>query len=207
MLGSSGPHALVCFNWNSFLIRNNSSGYHRTQLGRCGMHPGQKKVSKPGRWAHTFSPKVGVKLKPYWAEQAPDPKQVISSLSTDFEAGLWVPGYFRWWNVEKQPPPLVKQRGRKQWSCVPASPGFPSPLGACNWPDCTPSTLHSCNFLTNLSMTSNFPFYIIHEFLILAAPCKSSGSDCVIKKPQTASQSCCSSQEQYSWHRKRDPLE
>lgn len=59
---------------------------------------------------------------------------------------------------KKQPPWLVKPRGTKQCSCVPASPSFPSPFGACNRLHRTLSPIDSCNFLTNLSTTCNFPF-------------------------------------------------
>ena len=208
-LGSSRPYALICFNWNSSSTGNNSSGHWRTQLGRCGMHPGQEKAAEPVRCVLSRNAKAGVKLKPYLAEKALEPKQVISSLSTDFEAGLWDPVCFIWWNVEKPPPRLEKTDGNKATLLCACRPGFPSPFCACNWPDCTPSTFDLCNFLTNLSTSCNFPFYIIHESecLLILAPCKSNGSDCVIEKPWTGSQRSYSSHEQYSWHQKWVPLE
>lgn len=59
-----------------------------TEGHSCGMRPGQEKAPKPVGSACSRNPKAGVKLKPYRAEQALEPKRVLSSLSTDFEAGL-----------------------------------------------------------------------------------------------------------------------
>lgn len=138
------------------------------------------------------------------------PSKPLAVFQLTLKAGLWDLVCFIRWNAEKQPLQLIKRRGTKQCPCTPANPCFPCPFYACNWPDCTPSLLDSCNFLTNLSMTCNFPFYIAHEFeclLILVAPYKSNGSDCVIVKPWTGSQRSYSSCEQYAWHQKLVPLE
>lgn len=69
-------------------------------------------------------------------------------------------------------------------------PHCPSPSGACKALHWTPSPLDPPNYLTNFSMTRNFPFHLMCDFewlLILAAPCKSNGGDCVIKRPWTGS--------------------
>ena len=52
------------------------------------MYPGQDKAPEPDRSARSHSPREGLKTEAIQIKQALEPKQVISSLSTDFQAGF-----------------------------------------------------------------------------------------------------------------------
>lgn len=173
----------------------------RNSWARCGTYPGQDKSPKPARSAHSRNPKAGVKLKPYEQSRLCSPSKSLAAFQLTLKQVFETQSFFIWWNVEKQPPQLVKWRGTKQCSCAPASP---SPFGACKGLHWTPSPLNPCNFLSNFSVSCNFTFYVIHDFerlLILAAPCKSNGNG-MIKRLWTGCQRSSSSCEQQRWHQK-----